>query len=154
MKKLLVIDNLPQLKSVSDPFRLQLLSMLSEKPKTGQMLADELDIPRAKIHYHLSELLKNGIILVVKTEEKNSIIQKFYAPVAKKVVPNIDLLRYTEDEKKKDSMSYNLSLSKDGLKGFKKDLKNFVKKASEKKDKKYTKDYKVQIMPFNEDSEQ
>lgn len=84
MKKLLVIDNLAQLKSVSDPFRIELLTMLGEKPKTGQNLADELDIPRAKIHYHLNELLKNEIIHVVKTEEKNSIIQKFYAPVAKK----------------------------------------------------------------------
>lgn len=153
MKKLLVIDNLSQLKSVSDPFRLQLLSMLSEKPKTGQMLADELDIPRAKIHYHLNELLKNDIILVVKTEEKNSIIQKFYEPVAKKVVPNIDLLKYSHDEKKKDSMSYNLRLDKDDFKTFKKDLKNFVKKASTKKNAKNVKDYKVQVMPFNEDSE-
>jgi DNA-binding transcriptional ArsR family regulator len=153
MKKLLVIDNLSQLKSVSDPFRLQLLSMLSEKPKTGQMLADELDIPRAKIHYHLNELLKNDIISVVKTEEKNSIIQKFYEPVAKKVVPNIDLLKYSHDEKKKDSMSYNLRLDKDDFKTFKKDLKNFVKKASTKKNAKNVKDYKVQVMPFNEDSE-
>lgn len=153
MKKLLVLDNLSQLKSVSDPFRLQLLTLLSEKPKTGQMLADELDIPRAKIHYHLNELLKNGIILVVKTEEKNSIIQKFYAPVAKKVVPNIDLLKYTQDEKKKDSMSYNLSINSDDLKDFKKDLKNFVKKASTKKSAKDVQEYKVQIMPINESSE-
>lgn len=48
MKKLLVIDNLAQLKSVSDPFRIQLMTMLAEKPKTGQMLADELDIPGPK----------------------------------------------------------------------------------------------------------
>ncbi|WP_031547126.1 ArsR/SmtB family transcription factor [Salinicoccus luteus] len=151
MKKLLVIDNLAQLKSVSDPFRIELLTMLAEKPKTGQMLADELDIPRAKIHYHLNELLKNGIIHVVKTEEKNSIIQKFYEPVAKKVVPNIDLLRYSADEKKKDSMSYNLRMKEDDLKQFKKELKNFVKDNSEKKGAKNTKDYKVQIMPIGED---
>ena len=151
MKKLLVIDNLAQLKSVSDPFRIQLMTMLAEKPKTGQMLADELDIPRAKIHYHLNELLKNGIIHVVKTEEKNSIIQKFYEPVAKKVVPNIDLLRYSADEKKKDSMSYNLRMKEDDLKQFKKELKNFVKDNSEKKGAKNTKDYKVQIMPIGED---
>ncbi|WP_342388398.1 ArsR/SmtB family transcription factor [Salinicoccus bachuensis] len=151
MKKLLVIDNLAQLKSVSDPFRIQLLNMLAEKPKTGQMLADELDIPRAKIHYHLNELLKNGIIHVVKTEEKNSIIQKFYEPVAKKVVPNIDLLKYSPDEKKKDSMSYNLRMKEDDLKQFKKELKNFVKDNSVKKGTKNTKDYKVQIMPIGED---
>ncbi|MFC3420399.1 ArsR/SmtB family transcription factor [Salinicoccus hispanicus] len=151
MKKLLVIDNLAQLKSVSDPFRIQLLTMLAEKPKTGQMLADELDIPRAKIHYHLNELLKNEIIHVVKTEEKNSIIQKFYEPVARKVVPNIDLLKYSPGEKKKDSMSYNLHMKEDELKQFKKELRNFVKDSSEKKNSKNTKDYKVQILPIGEE---
>ncbi|GAA3728140.1 hypothetical protein GCM10022378_16160 [Salinicoccus jeotgali] len=151
MKKLLVIDNLAQLKSVSDPFRIQLLTMLGEKPKTGQMLADELEIPRAKIHYHLNELLKNGIIHVVKTEEKNSIVQKFYEPIAKKVVPNIDLLKYSSDEKKKDSMSYNLRIKEDDLKSFKKELKKFVKDSSVKKDTKNSKDYKVQIMPIGEE---
>ncbi|TVT26647.1 helix-turn-helix transcriptional regulator [Salinicoccus cyprini] len=151
MKKLLVIDNLAQLKSVSDPFRIELLTMLAEKPKTGQMLADELDIPRAKIHYHLNELLKNEIIHVVKTEEKNSIIQKFYEPVARKVVPNIDLLKYSQDEKKKDSMSYNLHMKEEELKQFKKDLRNFVKNSSEKKNAKNTKDYKVQILPLGEE---
>ncbi|MFB9859501.1 ArsR/SmtB family transcription factor [Salinicoccus siamensis] len=151
MKKLLVIDNLAQLKSVSDPFRIQLLTMLGEKPKTGQMLADELEIPRAKIHYHLNELLKNGIIHVVKTEEKNSIVQKFYEPIAKKVVPNIDLLKYSSDEKKKDSMSYNLRIKEDDLKPFKKELKKFVKDNSVKKSTKNSKDYKVQIMPIGED---
>ncbi len=151
MKKLLVIDNLAQLKSVSDPFRIQLLTMLGEKPKTGQMLADELEIPRAKIHYHLNELLKNGIIHVVKTEEKNSIVQKFYEPIAKKVVPNIDLLKYSSDEKKKDSMSYNLRIKEDDLKSFKKELKKFVKDNSVKKGTKHSKDYKVQIMPIGED---
>lgn len=151
MKKLLVIDNLAQLKSVSDPFRIQLLTMLGEKPKTGQMLADELEIPRAKIHYHLNELLKNGIIHVVKTEEKNSIVQKFYEPIAKKVVPNIDLLKYSSDEKKKDSMSYNLRIKEDDLKSFKKELKRFVKDNSVKKGTKNSKDYKVQIMPIGEE---
>ncbi|GAB3066658.1 ArsR/SmtB family transcription factor [Salinicoccus sesuvii] len=151
MKKLLVIDNLAQLKSVSDPFRIQLLTMLAEKPKTGQMLADELEIPRAKIHYHLNELLKNEIIHVVKTEEKNSIIQKFYEPVARKVVPNLDLLKYSPDEKKKDSMSYNLHIKEDDLKQFKKELKNFVKDNSEKKNAKNSKDYKVQILPLGEE---
>ncbi|WP_020006410.1 ArsR/SmtB family transcription factor [Salinicoccus albus] len=151
MKKLLVIENLAQLKSVSDPFRIELLTMLGEKPKTGQNLADELDIPRAKIHYHLNELMKNGIIHVVKTEEKNSIIQKFYEPVAKKVVPNIDLLKYVPDEKKKDSMSYNLRIKEEELSQFKKELKNFVKENSKKKSAENVSDYKVQIMPLGEE---
>ncbi|MHC0553205.1 hypothetical protein [Salinicoccus sp. CNSTN-B1] len=87
----------------------------------------------------------------MKTEEKNSIVQKFYEPIAKKVVPNIDLLKYSSDEKKKDSMSYNLRIKEDDLKSFKKELKKFVKDNSVKKGTKHSKDYKVQIMPIGED---
>ena len=42
MKPLLVITELEQLKSISDPFRIQLLSLMADGPKTGQMLADTL----------------------------------------------------------------------------------------------------------------
>lgn len=77
MEKLLVINELDQLKAISDPFRLQLLSMMANEPKTGQMLADELNLPRAKIHYHLNQLLTHNIIALAHTVEKNSIIQKF-----------------------------------------------------------------------------
>jgi predicted transcriptional regulator len=151
MKKLLVINKLDQLKSVSDPFRIELLTLLSEKPKTGQMLADEIGIPRAKIHYHLNELLKNGIIHVVKTEEKNSIVQKFYEPVAEKVVPDISLLQYKQEKKKKDNMSYHLRIKEKDLGQFKKNLKNFVKEHSTKKNNDKFSDYKIQILPFEEE---
>lgn len=150
MKKLLVINDLYQLKSVSDPFRIELLTLLSEQPKTGQMLADELGIPRAKIHYHLNELLKNDIIHVVKTVEKNSIIQKFYEPVAEKVVPNINLLKYKQEEKKKDKMSYHLRIKDKQLPQFRKDLRKFVKEQSTKKESDKVLDYKIQILPYEE----
>lgn len=151
MKKMLVINNLAQLKSVSDPFRIELLTLLSEHPKTGQMLADEIGIPRAKIHYHLNELLKNDIIHVVKTEEKNSIIQKFYEPVAEKVVPDISLLQYKQEKKKKDNMSYHLKIKDKDLNQFKKNLKNFVKEQSTKKSSDKISDYKIQLLPFEEE---
>lgn len=67
-------------------------------------------------------------------------------------MPNIDLLKYIPDEKKKDSMSYNLNIKEDDLKQFKKDLKNFVKKHSEKKNTRGTDEYKVQLMPLGDDS--
>ena len=84
MKKLLVIENLAQLKSVSDPFRIELLTMLGEKPKTGQNLADEIDIPRAKIHYHLNELMKNGISMWSKPKKKTVSYKSFMNQLPKK----------------------------------------------------------------------
>lgn len=94
MKKTLVINDLDQLKSISDPFRLKLLTMLSESPKTGQMLANDLAMSRSKVHYHIDQLLHHNIIILSHTEERNSIIQKFYQPAAKKIIIAEDILKY------------------------------------------------------------
>lgn len=144
MLDILVIENLAQLKCISDPFRIKLLELLAIEAKTGQQLADELEIPRAKIHYHLAELEKQGIIELVKTEQKHSIIQKFYAPVAKQIVPNLDLLKYAEIEKKKDNISFKLQMNEADLPEFKKEFKKYIKKASSKNG---DSNYQITIIP-------
>ena len=95
MKDVLIIDELNQLRAVSDPFRVQLLYHLGREPMTGQQLAEKMDLSRSKIHYHLQELEKNGIIEVVRREEKNGILQKFYSPIAKAIIPSEDLLSFS-----------------------------------------------------------
>ncbi|UOB20873.1 ArsR/SmtB family transcription factor [Macrococcus armenti] len=133
MLETLMINNLPQLKCVSDPFRIKLLELMSTEPKTGQQIADELEIPRAKIHYHLSELEKNGIIEIVKTEQKHSIIQKFYAPVARELVPSPELLKFNQSTvKQKKETTYKLQIDAESYTEFKKELKKYIKKASNK----------------------
>lgn len=148
MKKLLIIDNLEQLKSISDPFRLELMEMIAKTPKTGQMLADELALPRAKVHYHLNQLLAHNIIRIARTETKNSIIQKFYQPVAEKIILNIDILNYKKSDNKKDKQSYKIKLDEDEYNDFKKDLKDFVKKRRPKKETATANEYTVQILPY------
>ena len=147
MLETLMIDNLPQLKCVSDPFRIKLLELIADEPKTGQQIADELDIPRAKIHYHLAELEKNGIIEIVKTEQKHSIIQKFYAPVAKTLITSPDLLKFSEYSlKKTKEHSFNLQLNEKSFTEFKKEFKKYIKKASDKNgDANYTVTIKKEI---------
>ena len=147
MLETLMIDNLPQLKCVSDPFRIKLLELIADEPKTGQQIADELDIPRAKIHYHLVELEKNGIIEIVKTEQKHSIIQKFYAPVAKTLITSPDLLKFSEYSlKKTKEHSFNLQLNEKSFTEFKKEFKKYIKKASDKNgDANYTVTIKKEI---------
>lgn len=111
MKKLLIITELDQLKSISDPFRLQLLSMIAEEAKTGQMLADELELPRAKIHYHLNQLLTYNIITVAHTMEKNSIIQKFYRPAAEKIVPSINIFNFNKESDAESYETYEILMN-------------------------------------------
>lgn len=85
-----------QLKALSDPFRSELLLRLMEKPQTGQQLSEVFDLSRARIHYHLKELEKNELVEIVKKEEKNGIVQKFYRAVALGFVPDQSLLPYSE----------------------------------------------------------
>ncbi|TDL93428.1 ArsR family transcriptional regulator [Macrococcus brunensis] len=138
MQDFLLIDNLAQLKCISDPFRIKLLECLYDTSKTGQQLADELEIPRAKIHYHLREMEKYGFIEIVKTEQKISIIQKFYAPTAKAFIPAEHLLQFHTDEAsakqdtEKSGKELKVQIDEKELPQLKKDLKKFLKKASSK----------------------
>ncbi len=62
---------------MSDPLRVEMMMRLCERPYTGQLLSEKFGIPRAKIHYHLKELEKNGFIEIVYTEEKMASFKNF-----------------------------------------------------------------------------
>ncbi len=97
MKPMLTLQTHEQLKAMSDPLRSKMMMLLIERPFTGQQLAAELNLSRAKVHYHLKELAKNNLITIVRTEEKNGIVQKFYQSVASGFVPDPTLLPHKEE---------------------------------------------------------
>ncbi|MDH5042632.1 hypothetical protein QFL00_15515, partial [Enterococcus faecalis] len=67
------------------------------------------------------------------TEQKHSIIQKFYAPVAKTLIPSPDLLKFSDCAlKKSKEHAFNLQLNDKSFTEFKKELKKYIKKASDK----------------------
>ncbi|XQY90065.1 ArsR/SmtB family transcription factor [Metabacillus sp. HB246100] len=92
MKPMFTLSNYAQLKALSDPLRAEIMIRLIEKSYTGQQLSEIFRLSRAKIHYHLKELEKNELIEIVKKEEKNGIIQKFYRSVARGFTPSSQLL--------------------------------------------------------------
>lgn len=93
----MTIETHNQLKALSDPLRADIMMYVVERPYTGQQLSEVLDIPRGKIHYHLKDLEKNGLIEIVKTEEKNGIMQKFYQSVAAGFTMAEHLLPYQKE---------------------------------------------------------
>lgn len=93
----MTIETHDQLKALSDPLRADIMMRVVERPYTGQQLSEVLDIPRGKIHYHLKGLEKNGLIELVKTEEKNGIMQKFYQSVAAGFTMAEHLLPYQKE---------------------------------------------------------
>jgi DNA-binding transcriptional ArsR family regulator len=97
LKPILTLTTYSQLKALSDPLRAEMIMRLLENPYTGQQLSEHFQIPRGKIHYHLKELEKNGLIEIVRTEEKNGIIQKFYQSVARGFTPSAELLPFKEE---------------------------------------------------------
>jgi DNA-binding transcriptional ArsR family regulator len=82
MQEIYHIREVEQLKVISDPLRIKILWEILDEAKTGKILSDLLEVPAPKIHYHLKELERVGLINVERTEEKNGIVQKFYRPVA------------------------------------------------------------------------
>ncbi|WP_236841093.1 helix-turn-helix domain-containing protein [Brevibacillus formosus] len=60
--------------------------MLVKEEYTGKQLAT---LSPSKVHYHLKELESHGFVEVVRTEEKNGIVQKFYwkRPVMEEHLP-------------------------------------------------------------------
>ncbi|MEK3974839.1 ArsR/SmtB family transcription factor [Psychrobacillus sp. FSL K6-1267] len=95
-KSIFIIESYEQLKVISDPLRTKMLMLLVEQPHTGHMLAQELNLSRAKILYHLRELEKHQIIKLVRKEERGGNILKFYQAVAKGFIPADNLLSYVE----------------------------------------------------------
>ncbi|MGR3764317.1 ArsR/SmtB family transcription factor [Rossellomorea sp. NS-SX7] len=97
MKSMYIIKEYDQLKALSDPFRIKLMMRLVEKPYTGQQLSELFEMSRARVHYHLKELEKLGLIEIVKTEEKNGIVQKFFQSVSSGFYPDASLLPHKEE---------------------------------------------------------
>ncbi|AWB46856.1 ArsR family transcriptional regulator [Paenibacillus sp. CAA11] len=87
-----IIRTHEQLKALSDPLRTKILMNLVKGPYTGQQLAEQMGITRNNIYFHLKELEKHGVIQVVKREEKNGIMQKYYRAVSGRFIPEEHLL--------------------------------------------------------------
>ncbi|SFE19135.1 transcriptional regulator, ArsR family [Bacillus sp. OV194] len=120
MQEIYYLEDAEQLKVISDPLRLKVLWEIIDEAKTGKMIADILEAPAPKIHYHLKELDRVGLITVEKTEEKNGIIQKFYRPIARNFsVENI--LKQHKDHVKNelsDTLRENVLISLDKTKSY------------------------------------
>jgi DNA-binding transcriptional ArsR family regulator len=77
------IETLEQLRAIADMLRLRIVDLLYERPMTVTQLAERLGIAPAKVHYHVRELEKVGLLRLVETREKGGILEKYYQPVAR-----------------------------------------------------------------------
>lgn len=81
MKPFLTIDNIESIKVIADERRLTLLRLL-RTPRTVKELAVEMELPPAKLYYHMGLLEKHGFVQVVDTQIVSGIIEKRYQATA------------------------------------------------------------------------
>lgn len=140
MKEIHYIENIDELKVISDSFRVGILVNLGINPQSGQELAEKMNVSRSKVHYHLKELEKHGFIEVVKREIVNGIVQKFYLPVAKAFVPNVNIF---------SDVFLNgfqeVYIQKGKISDFKEDINKIIEKYSEKEKKEDTEEVNIYI---------
>lgn len=124
MEEIKYIKNLEELKIISDPLRLKILLNFSKGNKSAQDIANDLDLERSKVHYHLKIMENSGFIEVIDTNIINGIIQKIYAPVAKAFIPDFDILL---DKSEPDNNSI-FFIEKSNLSDFDLELNMLIKK--------------------------
>lgn len=93
------LDSLEQLRTLADALRMRVIDALTVKPMTVTQLGEYLGEAPAKMHYHVRELERVGLVKLVATREKSGILEKYYRAVAKSFRANDMLLRtQTSDE--------------------------------------------------------
>lgn len=78
----MVLNNLDTLKALADPFRIQIIELFLNGPRTVKQLAAELNTTPTKLYYHINLMEEHGILKVVSTRVVSGIIEKQYHLVA------------------------------------------------------------------------
>jgi DNA-binding transcriptional ArsR family regulator len=79
------IQTIEQLRAIADILRLRIIDLLQHQPMTVTQLGDMLEMAPAKVHYHVRELERVGLLQLVETREKGGILEKYYQPIAKDI---------------------------------------------------------------------
>jgi hypothetical protein len=86
MKKEKILSTLEEIKVISDPFRFKILALFNRDSDntalTVKQMSLKLNEVPSKVHYHVKELERIGILEIVETKEKGGVIEKYYLPTA------------------------------------------------------------------------
>ncbi|MBO8171687.1 MAG: helix-turn-helix transcriptional regulator [Bacillaceae bacterium] len=104
------ITSMDQLKVVTRPIRIEILDIFNAKDDalSVQEMAERLDQPPSKLHYHVKELEKHGFLKQVRTRQINGIMQKYFVPTAREFRVAKTLVNLKEDGVEENSSQYML----------------------------------------------
>lgn len=76
------IGTIEQLRAIADILRIRIIDMLEKQAMTVTELGKQLGLAPARVHYHVRELERVGLLELVETREKGGILEKYYQPIA------------------------------------------------------------------------
>jgi DNA-binding transcriptional ArsR family regulator len=86
------LETLEQMRAIADDLRLRIVDALASHAMTVTQLGERLGQSPAKVHYHVRELERVGLVRLVETREKGGILEKYYRTVAKSLVVSRHLM--------------------------------------------------------------
>ena len=98
MRERYEIETVEQLRAIADVLRIRIVDVLEKRAMTVTQLGEQLGLAPAKVHYHVRELERVGLLELVETREKGGILEKYYQPVAHTISVNKALLTAPSDE--------------------------------------------------------
>lgn len=81
--ELAVVAEEAQVRALSHPERVRILTYLVDREATAAQVADALGGTRGGTHYHIRELQKAGLIEIVSRAESGGVLEKYYRAVAR-----------------------------------------------------------------------
>lgn len=78
-------DDQRRMRALSHPVRLRILSLLVDSPKSGTILAKDLELTQAAVSYHLRALARSGFVELDSTRSVRGGTEKLYrlAPIGR-----------------------------------------------------------------------
>jgi DNA-binding transcriptional ArsR family regulator len=92
------VETVEQLRSIADELRMRIGSLLLSGPMTATQVAKALGMAPSKIHYHLTELERVGLVKVAYTRQRGNLLERYYIPVARNIKVSQSLVSSSLDE--------------------------------------------------------
>lgn len=79
-KDMILFQDPKLMRAVLNPFAWKIVTSICNEPKYPAQISREMGLYRQKVHYHIKQLERAGLVKVVKTKDVQGGIAKFYSP--------------------------------------------------------------------------
>ena len=77
-----IINELGQVKALTDPLRLRILEELCDAARTTKQVAEILGEKPTKLYHHMDALERSGLIRLQETRQKRGTLEKYFRAIA------------------------------------------------------------------------